>query len=229
MSRFRSLGFSGALVAAALVGGTIVSAVTAAPQQATAPDSVPAVVADEAALASGVYCQTFRRAFAANLGVEESALAPAAMKAAIVTIDAALAAGDIGREVADRLRAKVEAADGEGCRWFAGVLKRAAGAIGVIRDGLAAAAAALDMTPRDLRAEIRSGKALKEIAAAHGVDYDIVTSAVVVAVKADLDAAVKAGSIAQARADRILERIERNLAEGRLRTPKTTPPPAAGG
>lgn len=228
MSRFRSLGFSGALVAAALVGGTIVSAVTAAPPNATAPDNAPAVVADEVALAAGAYCQTFRRAFAANLGVEESALVPAAKKAAITTIDAALAAGDVSIEVADRLKAKVEAADGDGCRWFAGGLKRAAGAIGVIRDGLAAAAEALDMTPKDLRAEIRSGKTLKEIAAAHGVSYDTVTNAVVVAVKADLDAAVKAGKITQARADRILDRLERNLAEGRLRQPKAAPPPAGG-
>jgi hypothetical protein len=204
--------------------------VTAAPPRTAGPDAAPAVVTDEAELAAGAYCQTFRRAYAANLGVDESALALAAEKAAIVTIDAALAAGDIPRAVADRLKAKVEAADGDGCRWFGRILKRAAGTIGAIRDGLAAAAETLGTTPKDLRAEIRSGKTLKEIAAAHGVSYDTVTSAVVAAVKADLDEAVKAGRITQARADRILERLERNLAEGRVRTPNSaSPPPAAGG
>jgi hypothetical protein len=48
-------------------------------------------------------------------------------------------------------------------------------------------------------------------------------------VKADLDAAVAAGTIKQARADRILSRLEANLADGRLRNarPAAVPGPSA--
>jgi ribosomal protein S20 len=228
MSRFRILGFSGALVAAALVGGTIMSAVAAAPPRTSSPDAAAADTAELATVAEpGTYCLTFRRAFAANLGVDEADLGPAAKKAAITTIDAAVAAGDITKAVGDRLKAKVEAAEGDGCRFFGTHLKRLAGAVHVIRDGVTAAADALDMTPAELRTQLRSGKTLKEIATAEGVNYDTLTSAIVAAVKTDLDAAVKAGKITQARADRILDRLERNLADGRFRAVKAAP--AAGG
>jgi ribosomal protein S20 len=228
MSRFRILGFSGALVAAALIGGTIMSAVAAAPPRSATPDAAAAGTTELATLADpGSYCLTFRRAFAANLGVDEADLGPAAKKAAITTIDAAVAAGDISKAVGDRLKAKVEAAEGDGCRWFAAHLKRIAGAVHVIRDGVTAAAEVLDMTPAELRSELRSGKTLKEIATAEGVNYDTLTAAVIAAVKSDLDAAVKAGTITQARADRILDRLERNLADGRFRPAKAGR--AAGG
>jgi hypothetical protein len=49
-----------------------------------------------------------------------------------------------------------------------------------------------------------------------GVAYDIVTKAIVGAVKTDPDAAVAAGKLTQAREDRILERLERLLANGRM-------------
>jgi len=57
---------------------------------------------------------------------------------------------------------------------------------------------------------------------------------VVAAVKSDLDAAVAAGTIKQAREDRILARLQANLADGRLRNlrpaaPKTSAAPSAGG
>jgi ribosomal protein S20 len=228
MSRFRILGFSAALIAAALVGGTIMSAVAAAPPLVSTPDAAATRTTDLAVLGDpGTYCQTFRRAFAANLGVDEADLGPAAKKAAITTIDAAVAAGDISKAVGDRLKARVEAAEGDGCRWFAPHLKRIAGAVHVIRDGVTAAAEVLDMTPAELRTELRAGKTLKEIATAEGVNYDTLTSAVVAAVRADLDAAVKAGTITQARADRILDRLERNLADGRFRAGKAGR--AAGG
>jgi hypothetical protein len=83
------------------------------------------------------------------------------------------------------------------------------------------------MTPAELRTQLRSGKTLKEIATAEGVNYDTLTNAVVAAVKTDLDAAVKADKITQARADRILDRLERNLTDGRFRAVKAGP--AAGG
>jgi hypothetical protein len=98
------------------------------------------------------------------------------------------------------------------------------------RDAVEAAATALGMTTKELRTEFRSGKSLKDVAADKGIAYDTVSAAVVAAVKADLDALVKAGTIQQARADKILERLEQRLANGWTRkAPKapTTAPSSA--
>jgi hypothetical protein len=231
MSRFRVAGFAGLLVVAAVVGGTIIGSVAAATSPRTVqPDQVTAlVVAAPAAGATGEYCAAFRRAFAANLGVEESALAPAAKAAAIATIDAAVADGRMTKAVGDRLKARIEKADADGCALLAGRLARAGAVVGAAKDGLTAAARALDMTPAELGAKLRGGASLKDVAAAEGVPYATVSAAVVAAVKADLDAAVAAGTIRQARADRILERLEANLADGRLRNARPAAPARPGG
>ena len=73
------------------------------------------------------------------------------------------------------------------------------------------------MTPAELRTQMLGGASLQDIAATRNVPYQTVTDAVKAAVKADLDAAVKAGKLTQARADRILARVTRNLADGGLR------------
>ena len=99
----------------------------------------------------------------------------------------------------------------------------------MVKDGVTAAAEALKMTPAELRAELRGGKSLKDVATAQNVPYATVTAAIVTAVKADLDAAVKAGTIKQARADRILERLEARLADGQLRRARPAASPPAGG
>ena len=250
MSKLRLAGLSGLLVAAALVGGTIIGSVAAATApQVSAPvrDVAPAVEADPNAKpnaeAAAKRCADFRKAFAANLGVPESALTPAAKKAAISMIDAAVADGKMTKDAADRLKARVEAADAEACKLLAGRIGAGPGpgagagagaALGVAKDGLTAAAKALGMTPDDLGAQLRAGKTLKDVATAKGVSYATVTAAVVASVKADLDAAVAAGKIPQARADRILERLGQNLADGHLRGPRPGAPnapaaPATGG
>ena len=105
-----------------------------------------------------------------------------------------------------------------------------------MKDALTAAAGALGITPAELGAQLRSGKSLKDVATAKGVPYEKVSAAIVTSVKADLDAAVAAGTIKQARADRILARLQKNLADGRLRhanpaapqAPTGTPEPATG-
>ncbi|HEV8403649.1 MAG TPA: hypothetical protein VGQ31_11500, partial [Candidatus Limnocylindrales bacterium] len=161
------------------------------------------------------------------------------------TINAAVTAGDLPQATADRLTARIEAAAADGCGLLAGRVKRiaaaagrattgAAGAgLGVIRDGLAAAATALGVTPAELGADLRAGKTLQTVAADRNVSYDSVTAAVIGAVKKDLDAAVAAGTIKQARADRVLARLQQNLADGRLRpaapiTPSGSAIPSSG-
>ena len=248
MSRFRLAGAAGLLVVTALIGGTIISSVAASTvSRATQPDPAPAAAATPgtAAGARGAeYCADFRKAFAADLGVDESALVPAARKAALATIDAAVADGTMTKTVGDRLKARIEAADASACALLAGRIGApragagagagSGGALGVAKDGLAAAAKALGMTPAELGAQLRSGTTLKDVATTKGVPYATVSAAVIASVKSDLDAAVKAGKIPQAREDRVLDRLAKNLADGRLRNARPVAPagpaaPATGG
>ena len=219
MPKFRAIAATGAFVLAAFVGGTVVNAAAASPSAVASPVSGRAGTVEAAALAvaPGAFCATFRHAFAVNLGVTESALGPAAKAAADTTVDAAVAAGKLSKAAGDRIKARIAATDGTGCGRLGHFLHRTKGALGVARDGLTAAAGVLGMTPAELRTGLRGGASLQDIAATRNVPYQTVTDAVKAAVKADLDAAVKAGKLTQARADRILARVTRNLANGGFR------------
>jgi ribosomal protein S20 len=218
------------MVISALVGGTLISAVAAstAPAAPVAP-AVAAAPSGSAARDAGEYCANYRAAFAANLGVSEAEMTAAARKAAISTADKAVADGDMTKAAGDRLKARIEAAPVDGCAVLAGMRAKAAKAVAVVMDGVTAAADALKMTPAELRADLRAGKSLKDVAAAQNVPYATVSAAIVAAVKADLDAAVKAGTLKQARADRILERLQARLADGQLRRARPAASPTAGG
>lgn len=232
MLNLRTAGLAGAMVISALVGGTLISAVAAAPAT-TSPGPIvaaaPSAPAAPAAGPTGEYCTTFRAAFAENLGVTEAEMVAAARKAADTTIDKAVADGDMTKVAGDRLKARLAAAPADGCTMLAGVRAKAKAALGVVKDGLTAAAVVLKTTPAELRTELRDGKSLKDIAAARNVPYATVTDAVVAAVKADLDAAVKAGTLKPARAERVLERLEKRLADGRLRPVRPAASPTTGG
>lgn len=210
MSRLRLAGFSGALVLSALVGGTLMSAAQAAPAAGSA---LSEAVAPEAAAATPA-CTEFRAAFAANLGKTEAEVTAAAKTAIASTVDAAVARGTLSVEAAARIKTRIAAAEADGCKLLSGWRAKAAGAAGVVKDGFAAAASALGMTSAELRAELRSGTSLNDVAAAKDVPYASVTEAVMASVKQDLDAAVAAGTLRQARADRILERLSARLEAG---------------
>ena len=124
-------GLAGLLVAAALVGGTIIGSVAAA----TAPPAPrrsrpPAAAAERGARPDrqvAEYCAAFRKAFAADLGVDESALAPAAKKAADRDDRRRRRGGRRCTTAAgDRLKARIDAADGDGCPLLAGRIGRIA-------------------------------------------------------------------------------------------------------
>jgi len=236
MSRFQVAGFAALLVVAALAGGTVIGSVAASTSpRVAAQDTAVVPAAASPAVSTSEACAAFRRAFAANLGVDESALTPAAKAASIATVDAAVAAGKLTAAAADRLKARIDKAAGDGCGLLAGRLAQPRAALGVVRDGLTAAAGALGMSPAELGAKIRAGASLKDLAVARNVPYQALTDAIVGAVKHDLDAAVAAGTIRQPRADRVLDRLQQNLADGRLRNrgappagATTAPAPSAG-
>jgi ribosomal protein S20 len=242
MSKLQLSGMAAALLVASFVGGTVISTAAAAPAT-PAPDPVlggaTAVVPapDPAALGTlgargepGAYCLAFRAAFAKNLDVTEEQLVAAAKAAAATAVDKAVADGTMTADAAARVKDRIAAADANGCGILAGARGKAAkGALGAARDGLAAAAQTLGMTVPDLRGEFGAGRSLRDVAAAKGVAYETVSSAVTAAVKTDLDAAVKAGTITQAQADRILERVERRLADGWTRRERGARASGAGG
>jgi ribosomal protein S20 len=224
MSRLQVAGFAALLVVAALAGGTVIGSVAASTSpRVSAPGAAVVPAAASPATATSEACAAFRHAFAASLGVDESALTPAAKAASIATVDAAVAAGKLTKAAADRLKARIDKAAGDGCGLLAGRLARPRAALGVVRDGLTAAAGALGITVAELGAKLRGGTSLKDLAASRNVPYQALTDAIVGAVKHDLDAAVAAGTIRQPRADRVLDRLRQSLADGRLRKERAAP------
>ena len=237
MSRSRMAIVAMLLVVAAVVGGTVINSVAAATTLRTT-STVGVVTAagspdPSTTSAAGTWasqaCAEFRAAFAKELGVDPSALTPAAKSAAKTVVDSAVAAGRITKARGDKLKERIDQADANGCGLLGRRVAGIAGTLGVIRDGVKAAADALELTPAQLTAKLRAGATLQQIASDAGIPYATVTSAVLGAVKADLDKAVAAGAIRQQREDRILERLSSNLAQGRFRDPAAATPaqPAA--
>ena len=227
MKNLKTLGIAGSLIAAALVGGTLISVASAAP---SGPEAGVAVPADETGNGAA-YCATWKTTFADQLGVSVGKLGPAAKAASIATVDAALAKGDLTAEQATKIKARISAADGNGCHLLGGMLRRIArhAVPGEKHDLLDAAAAALGITNEQLFAALRSGDSLKEIAADHKVSYDKVSGAVLAAAKTHLDAAVVAGKLTQARADSMLAHLKEALAAGSFPGPRRHDGPGPDG
>jgi hypothetical protein len=83
-----------------------------------------------------------------------------------------------------------------------------------VRVGLMKIAATyLGTTPRKLRAELRSGKTLAQLAQASGKSVDGLRAALLAAVKARLDAAVSAGTLDATREQALLARAQARIAK----------------
>jgi hypothetical protein len=201
MRHTKTLGFAGALILSALVGGTLIGSTLAQDVETDAAD--------------GAYCDTFMDAFASELGTTRDGLVAAGKTAAGAAIDAAVAAGDLTEERAATLKERIEAADGTACGWFgkAGFARGfgqgfghgvARGVIGA--DVFEAAAEALGIESSELIGQFHDAGSLEALATELDVSYDEVKSSVLTAVQADLDAAVAEG-MDQARADEVLDRI----------------------
>jgi uncharacterized protein YidB (DUF937 family) len=210
MKTLKTFGLAGGLVAAALVGGTLISAATAAP--ASPSGTSTAVDAEE--IDAAAYCQTWKAAFAGELGVSTDDLVPAAKAATIAAIDAAVANGDLAEDIGARMKEQVESAEGDGCRLLGAGFHawgRHAARADFRLDWVTAASEALGMEPADLTSALRDGDSLRQVAQDQGVDYEVVSQAIQDAAKADLDALVEAGQITQERADERLARLDQAL------------------
>jgi hypothetical protein len=214
MQNLKIFGIASGFVAATLIGGTLISAVAAAPSTPSAPAAAEAL-ANETDLAG--YCTTWQQTFASELGVSLDKLVPAAKAATLAAIDEAVKNGDLPSDVAVELRSRLDAADGDGCRLLGGFLAgigRHAVAVDGRHDLFGAAATALKMTNEELFSALRSGKNLKEIAADQKVDYATVTKAILDAAKADLDALISSGHLTKEQEDAMLARLSSALESG---------------
>lgn len=147
---------------------------------------------------------------AAKLDVTVDQLKAAMKSAASEAVDDALAAGKITQSQADAAKSRIESGGGSD-------LSRPRGGHGARRGAIAqkvrasviqSTADALNMTPEDLRAELKSGKSIADVA---GSNIDAVKTRITVDAQAKLDAAVADGKLTQAQADKALEALTKNL------------------
>ncbi len=207
----KTIGAAGALILSALVGGTLIGSALAT-DDATDTDATGA---------AGEYCETFMDGFASELGVTSEAVVTAGKSAATAAIESAVAAGDLGEERADALRERINSADGTGCGWlghgfgrgFDRGLERGMTRGFLRADILEAGAEALGIESSELIQQLRDAESLEAVADDLAVSYDDVTTSVLAAVQADLDAAVTEG-MDQAHADSGIERLTTWLDEG---------------
>lgn len=208
------LGGAGALILAALVGGTLIGSAMATDE--TADPSTDATVDRTAS------CEVFRDTLASELGVTTDELVSAGKTAANAAIDAAVAAGDLDEDRATAIRERIDAFDGD----CAGIGRGFGLGFGMgfergvdrglhLGVRLQAAAEALDMTPPALRDALVDAGSLQAVAEAQGVSYDTVKAAVLDDVQARLDEAVADG-LDQDRADTALENVTTWLDGGGL-------------
>lgn len=226
MRTLKTVGLAGALVAAALIGGTLMSAVFAADPSPSGGTTEPAAdpSAKRAGIAAGKYSDAFLDKLASELGVERSALGPATLAASNAAIDAAVAAGDLTADRAAKLKERLGQLDdpavllarpgfGHGPRGHDGRGHHRAFRLG-LADAADAAATALKLDKAALLQAVRDGKSLKEIAADQSVDYATVSNAILEVVKTHLADQVADEDLTQARADDILAKVTAWLAAG---------------
>ena len=147
---------------------------------------------------------------AAKLGVSAEQLRTAFRAALTARVDAALAAGRLTPEQAARLKERIANAKGLGLgvkRGFAKKQQALVKRIGLKSKRLGAAAAYLGLTRAQVRAELKVGKSLAQVAAAQGKTSAGLVAAMLAPVKERLAKAVAAKRLTQQRADEILERL----------------------
>lgn len=162
---------------------------------------------------------------AAKLGVSPAELRTAFRAVLSARVDAALAAGKLTPEQAAKLKERIANAKGLGFgikRGFAKKQQALVKPIGVKAKRLGAASGYLGLTREQLRAELKAGRSLAQIAAAQGKTVDGLVTAMLAPVKERLAKAVAAKRLTQPRADEILERLSDRVEQRVQRTRPST-------
>jgi hypothetical protein len=158
---------------------------------------------------------------AARLGVSAEQLRAAFKATLTARVDAAVAAGKLTPEQGAKLKERIANAKGLGLggkHRFAKKQQALVKRIGVRAKRLGAASEYLGLTRERIRAELKAGKSLAQIAAARGKTADGLATAMLAPVKDRLAKAVAAKRLTRERADEILERLDERLGQRIHRT-----------
>jgi len=161
--------------------------------------------ADDSSTGSAMQ-QTFIDKLAAKLGISSDDLNSKINEASSETVDQALSDGTITQQ-ADAL--KQQLTNGESLFRFSG------GPHGFGRHSfdVDTVATTLGITSDELRTELQSGTALKDVITNHGKTVDEVVNALVAQEKTELDQAVTDGRITQAQEDQMLANLPTQLTD----------------
>jgi hypothetical protein len=142
--------------------------------------------------------QSVKEAIAEALGISVDQYEETVAAARQQVLDQAVAEGQLTQEQADRMQQRQGHPGG-----FPGLgMDRGSGGGSLL---MTVAADQLGMTEAELRAELRAGKSIADLAVAKGVDTQAISDAYLAQLEAELDAQVADGSLTQNQADARLE------------------------
>lgn len=110
--------------------------------------------------------------------------------------------GTITQEQADKIKAKLKSKMGDRGR---------DGFRGLIRAGLEETAKSIGITEEQLKAELKAGKSIAEVAQAHGVDPQKVINDLVAAANTKIDEAVASGKLPADRASKLKQSLNEHI------------------
>ena len=187
------IGAVAALAAAAVVG--LVTVAAASPKPSSSPSAGSG--------AAQTYCNNFVNHLASNLGKQPDQVRSAMSSAFDQTLADAVKAGALTQKQADAIKAR---RGSQACTGAVGAIGRRAAGRGQV--GLAEYAKALGISQQELRQDLASGKTVKDVAAAKGMDENAFRSKLVSTVKSDLDPKVKSGQLTQDQENAIVSRLQ---------------------
>jgi len=154
--------------------------------------------------------EVFWKTLADKLGVTVEKLQQAVRDTLKTMVDNALKDGKLTQSQADKANTRIDDLDFDKMpfpQFWGGRFIQGRVTIAVDKVILDTAAQKLGMTRTDLMAELRKGKTLTELAKEKNVKPEDLKAAIVSAVNAEVDQAVKDGKLTQAQADQIKSKI----------------------
>jgi hypothetical protein len=218
-------------VGAVSVAGVATVAATSTPLLAASPSPSPTT--------GQAYCDRFTGHVASNLGKTQAQVQKAISDAIGQTLGDAVKNGDLTQKQADAIKSRL-GSGGSTCAGLPGIGRR--GGLGapprIEAVGLGEIAKSLGISQTELQQDLRSGKTVKDLAAAKGMDEAAFRSKLASVTKADLDQQAASGKITQKQEDAVLQRIQSgplpfwDQAQPRLPNrskPKQSPSPSPSG
>lgn len=163
------------------------------------------------------FADAFLTHLAQGLGIDKNRLVDQIKAAARATVDEATQQGALTADQAQRLKQRIDQATPEqllhpfGKPFHGRPGWGRPGKFGWFGDLWQAAAQKLGLTADQLRAELRAGKSLAQIAQERGVSRDDLKAALLQAARNRLQQAQQQGRLTQQQADQILSRLESQL------------------